>query len=607
MKCIIPITANGVTCRHECYANNQTVKITRENVMIKQRDTWSMEITFPLDIPENMRVFGHVNRIDVARRKAQFRDCTLYAGNTRVITGVGTVTYISNTEAKIQILAGKEEYRFRGVESQSYIDALQYDVPLEYFGIFPGKPTSEAYAVSDFEDMSEELLPYCCFATLADDEFVLNKYSFSNHGANVCQVKCAIQPNLWFVATACLRSLGYELRLSWMEYDVMTSSARVVQSEAYRLFPYIYICSNRRTKTDIARALPHWTIEKFLTEVENLFNVTFLLDSESHTATVIDNGNYQSEEIAVECVDEFTAEYDEDGIKFIGSSNLSYNISDIHNAATDISDEILQQFDVLEFDSVSAAHDTWVAMQSDEERVMTTIFKSPLGYFYTYKGEDGNNATVFLDMEAGQLQHLKRDDNTEDSIVLNIAPVAIKPTEYLVNERFFHGWMPHLGTLEVESNDDPDYYSVMQAISGEENPEENIAERMEVFSLGYIVEHLFFENENGQRKLNMRFPVTFVKSQWEYDAALNSLAIDRDRVSWASSQANPNTIGALHFTERTVENHIRHTFRFLFHGMPDPKKTYIIRGKRYLCDKIEVEIKDDQIQDLKTGYFYAML
>ena len=162
-----------MTIRHECHANNQSVKITRENVMIKQRDTWSMEITFPLDIPENMRVFGHVNRIDVARRKAQFRDCTLYAGNTRVITGVGTVTYISNTEARLQILAGKEEYRFRSVESQSYIDALEYDVPKEFFGIFPGKPTSEAYSVSDFETMSEELLPYCCFATVADDEYVL--------------------------------------------------------------------------------------------------------------------------------------------------------------------------------------------------------------------------------------------------------------------------------------------------------------------------------------------------------------------------------------------------------------------------------------------------
>ena len=599
MKCIIPITANGTTVRHECHASNQSVKLTKENVMIKARDTWTMEITFPLSVRENMEVFGHVNRIDVTRRKARFQGCALYAGNELVIAGTGTVTYISDKEVRLQILAGKEEYRYREEFANTYIDRLDYEVPIEFFGQYPKKVTSDGYLRADFERMGEELLPYCCFATIADANGtgVMNKPSFSDHGARVSMLNCALQPNLWFVATTCLKTLGYDLRLSWMEYDVPSSSARTVQSEAYRLFTHIYICNTRRNRGDIARALPHWTVEKFLQEVENLFNVTFVFSPDSRTATVIDNSGMDREAVAVECCDDFTAEYDDDGIKLVGASNLAYNLSGVHESYEDVSDEILGRFEVLEFDSDTAAIASWTAMQADEQSVMTRIWKTPTGYFYTLKNED-NGVVTFTRAEAGQLQHLTRDVGSDDNTVtLNISPVAMVPTEYMVNENMIADWIPHVDS-EVVEGEDADYYSVEMAIEGESDPEEEVAERMEVFTLGSPVEFLYFENQNGQRKLNRRFAVTHAKSQPWYDNP-NSLSIDRDRVS--------STIGSLHSAVSLAESHIRHTIRFVCQGMPDPKKIYMIRGKRFLCEKIEVEIKDDKIQDLKTGYFFEML
>ena len=600
MKCIIPITANGVTERHECHASNQSVKLTKENIMIKTRDTWTMEITFPLSMRENMEVFGHINRINVTRRKAQFKDCTLYAGNTRIITGTGTVTYVSDTEARLQILAGKEEYRFKDVNSQGYIDKLQYNVPKDYFGIFPGKPSSEAYTVSEFETMSEELLPYCCYTIIADGEYILNKPNFDNHGANVSRVKCAIQPNLWFVVRTCLQSLGYELKLSWMEYDVQTSTARLVQSEAYRLFPLIYICSTRLSKTDIARALPHWTIEKFLQEVESLFNVSFLLDSESHTAIVIDNGNYQAENVAVESFDDFTAEYDAEGIKLIGASSIAYNLGDMHENGTSIESNIMEEFEVLEFSSKEDAINSWNAMRSNTDSLLTTIWKFPEGYFYTATSYDENNGTTtYYRKDAGQLQALVREAGNDDNVVtLNIAPVALGYRFFQVDGRDYA--QNGILIMESDSNSDTDIFTVEMAVEGETSPDEDVAERMEVFLLGPSKETLYWENENGKRKINTRHPFTFIESGfYGSDEIDTSLALDRD---WTT-----NTIGSLHGSARRIEGHIRHTMRFLYEGMPDPKKIYIIRGKRFLCEKIEVEIKDDKIQDLKTGYFFEML
>lgn len=612
MKCIIPIIDNGVTVRHECHASNQSVKLTKENIMIKNRDTWTMEITFPLSMSENMEVFGHINRIDVTRRKAQFKDCTLYAGNTRIITGTGTVTYVSDTEARLQILAGKEDYRYKEGFEQSYIDRLNYVMPAAY-SYFPMSNNTQGYIRSEFESKYEELLPYCTFTTIYAGSIVCNWPWFYENGTRISLHNPSVQPNLWFVVRTCLESLGYELKLRWYEYDIPSGNAQLIQSRAYELFPNVYMCNVRKPTVKFAMALPHWTVERFLHEVEQLFNVTFVFSEDSHTAFMMDNASLSSEEVAVECVDEFSAEYDDEGIKLIGASNLAYNLSDAHPAGIDISEDILALFNAREFDSKQAAINDWTATQTDEETLMTTIWKFPEGYFYSDFVVGDNNEKTFFYKDAGQLQHLTRTQgNADDTVTLNIAPVAMgfvrfKAMKGLVGN-LSTGWyenginLPCMDEPVDEDDDSPAYYSVKMAIDDEAQKDDEVAERLEVFTLGDNVEYNFHDDtsDGWVCKLNIRFPQTFADSGW-YDSLfpVNSLALDRDRVS--------NTIGSLHGTARSIEGQIRHTIRFLYHGMPDPKKVYIIRGKRFLCEKIEVEIKDDMIQDLKTGYFFEML
>ena len=41
--------------------------------------------------------------------------------------------------------------------------------------------------------------------------------------------------------------------------------------------------------------------------------------------------------------------------------------------------------------------------------------------------------------------------------------------------------------------------------------------------------------------------------------------------------------------------------------MPDPTGIFIIRNKRYGCEKIEANITSDGFDKLMTGYFYEML
>lgn len=46
--------------------------------------------------------------------------------------------------------------------------------------------------------------------------------------------------------------------------------------------------------------------------------------------------------------------------------------------------------------------------------------------------------------------------------------------------------------------------------------------------------------------------------------------------------------------------------KFKSEVIPDPSNTYIIHNKKYVCEKIELEVKDDQIEPIFVGYFYMM-
>ena len=78
-------------------------------------------------------VFGALNRLDTSKRNRVFDDCVLMADNVSVIRGVGTVTSVTRTELKLQILSGGSSLRYRSDLEHIYIDRISYpSVPDKY-------------------------------------------------------------------------------------------------------------------------------------------------------------------------------------------------------------------------------------------------------------------------------------------------------------------------------------------------------------------------------------------------------------------------------------------------------------------------------------------
>ena len=56
-----------------------------------------------------------------------------------------------------------------------------------------------------------------------------------------------------------------------------------------------------------------------------------------------------------------------------------------------------------------------------------------------------------------------------------------------------------------------------------------------------------------------------------------------------------------------VDAHHTIVIKFFTDDVPDPRKIYVFDNKRFICQKIELNVSDDGIDKEKTGYFSELL
>lgn len=114
-------------------STSDKIKLTYNNPYVQDSGEYSYDISFPMSIHQNAVLFKHLNRFDVKKRMSSFDDCKIYADNRLVISGKGTVTSISDTTVKLQIVGGKSRIKYNSAFEKHFIDEIDYsegDYPL---------------------------------------------------------------------------------------------------------------------------------------------------------------------------------------------------------------------------------------------------------------------------------------------------------------------------------------------------------------------------------------------------------------------------------------------------------------------------------------------
>lgn len=630
-------------------AAQSDIKITLLNPFIKDGDEKSMEVVFPMAIPENRAVFGAINRLDTHFKQDNFEDCRLVADGMEIIHGTGTITSVTEKEVKLQILCGKSYLRYKASFDNIYIDSIFYGDLMPRHQHFINKPQSDWHVFNLSNDINHHGFigepGYYAFLPIFDEtnNFHINVPSFlflgSKDSWDVDKNNCvgvnlslrAIQPNLMYVMKKVIEALGYTLEYNEFDKDPWNK---------------LYVASAKLTLV-MSRTLPHWTAYQFLDEFRKLFNATYIFDEERKAVSIIpfgESGNMGHE--CVEPLEEFSTSFDEEGVDYLGSSNLEYELSDSDREYDCISQDVMKAFEKKEYESITDLYSDFDRMT--EKQKLTTIFHCPVGYFYGIPvyDEEGENIINYELKECGWFSPLIRKEG-QSTINLKIVPVAMKAQKVWAAARVINGkksvtgvngWVLYQGqayefdgyeaNVECEyhansviqtwsaediENNDLEYVTVQDVIEeGESVPEKTDEDTiLEVFFASGIT---LTASKKEKAGLDTGDNYTFTASQpvpfTDYRMAVWTAMVPK----WSLGLmpiSEVNSVGLYHNKGIKIRQNVNGNneicIKFLFDGKPDPRKIYVIRNRKFVCSKIEMAVGENGIDRVKTGYFYEML
>lgn len=633
IQCII----NG----HKAYpTSTSSIKVTYANQYVTDDGEYTYDITFPMNILANREIFKNVSRFEVRKKLAKYDDCKLYCNGLLIMNGIGTVLSVNQKEVKLQLLGGKSRVKYNARLDKQYVDEMdlgraEHGDKTDRLHRVDAKDINQLltlFNIRDFYQIShtepfvgvEGIYAYA--PTKDETNDMTANLIFGSKGIRYIH-NLAVQPNLIYILHRILNLAGYKVERDDFDKEPWNK---------------IYIASAYKTD-EFRHALPHWTIYTFLEEFRKLFNAKISFSETRRTVSIICYSELLNADV-VEMVplDEFSVDYDEDGsLNTIDTSNVEFNLGDSENRTEfeTIPQKVLSYFEVYDHNGMTPNLDLDIS-KWDIKRKRTTIIKrlyadGSLQAYYVWKtdSEDESKGSWF---QCGEFSPILRNKESDDSITLNICPSAVTFTEQ--NFSVFSSWLNNaLGfkddirprymlsvtnDKEAESKDmatDEDGYSyvtVEDAIDDDSNMDEEESDKacLPIYFMGdklhdptyplpsdglsLLPESCICDDASGDHTMAWPIPIT---DDVHLDRVFNIAK------GWSLSLVQRATYGLNAFHGKSViDNKDCMEIKFRSTTIPDPSNIFVFHGKRFVCAKIEVEIKDDGIEPIMTGSFYMM-
>ena len=258
-----------------------------------------------------------------------------------------------------------------------------------------------------------------------------------------------------------------------------------------------------------------------------------------------------------------------------------------------------------------------------EKKKRQTIIENYGDYYIYVEDEDGNKNWKL----AGIWSPLIRDSASDEYVDLNISPAA----QVVENINFKSGllednYYEKRCLLSIPNDKEPDskecdidedgysYTSVQDALD-DESMLDTSEDEQECMNIFFILPGRVQTVDGTNTRLSWvgnksRWPQFMTDYRINYGYRFSGIAfIDDAYYSLAlcmKSEIGTTCLGSLHDSGIKIDNKNCLQVKFKSNIIPDPSKAYIIHNKKFVCEKIEMEIKDDEIDKIYVGYFYMM-
>ena len=586
-----------------------------ENRLFSGSDGYTLTITFPLnDCPQNIAIFGHINRADVATQKIIF-DCEIRDKGFYKFGSI-TITEISESEVKTQFLEGRSEQNFDDTFDDIYINELDLGSASGANDSTPSNAWNPSINqmkcvalpwVNDYSGNIQNLADY-----IVDD-------AAQKKGHYQWNLECrgrSWQPYLLYITKKICEVVGYSFDFSKWE-----------DKEEYK---YLLICNTLPYAWDtggFARALPHWSVAEYFEKLELFLGGEFTIDHRARSVNFAFTSDTLASLPAVQLsnvVDEHTAEVtvEDDKCEYQEAKNLVYKECDHEMWKFYSCDWFVKawQHNVVRYASMSEllaanrSFRTWNGSNSRGSNMNKLLYAEDLDAYFIIRSlsktlvekRDGwmpNRYSYTMELRPINLfgGRIVNDSEDADEIEIEFVPAWVDETEDKYGRLLF---------LSFSGYDETDSTSTSIRVDPAERKKEIDATLYQPLPLQSLTageqtkkaeyyDRIYVGWWDGALSSDGKLPHPFVEDveiadDWtnfrnvHFSLRINNHLLNRRRVVHA---INPK---------------VKKTFKFIADTIPNPRAVFFIKGKKYLCEKITATFTEQGMSQLLKGVFYPI-
>ncbi len=592
---------------------NTSFEYVSENRLFSGSDGYTLTITFPLrGCPQNQAIFGHINRTDISTGKVIF-DCEI-RDRTFCKFGCVTITEISEAEVKVQFLDGRSEQNFDTTFDTVYINELDLGRPPT---TNPNSLLPEDVWYLPYGIPKEVPLPWvndstgniqnCAAYVAPNDNSPVWHYEWHSQTDGL-----SWQPYLLYIMGKICEAIGYSCDFSVLD-----------ELEEYR---YLLICNTLPYAWEMpeyAKAMPHWTVAEFFEKLELFLNGEFNIDhrtkhiSFAFTKKILrDIPPVHLEDVVEEHSTEVKVENDR--CEYLEAKNLVYKECDHQMWKFYSCDWFIKAWQnrVVRYNYMSdllkanAGLATWDGSSQPGSNRNKLLYAADINAYFvvnavsrTFLGFYPNSnwrkkweykcVLQPINLLGGRIVD-ERDD--ADTLEVEFVPARIDDTDATYGKCLFLSFSgydePEGETYGNPTADDPrndNFYNSVPIYSLEAGEKDRTAEYYDCI---YIAWWDGAPDATEQGKLIHPYS--------------ENIVIRDDWSNWRSAHFSLR-LNKLHNKPLySIEPTKKTTFKFISDTIPNVRALFIVRGKRYICEKLTATFTEHGMSQLIKGVFYPI-
>ncbi|MDY2931072.1 MAG: hypothetical protein SOT90_02975 [Muribaculaceae bacterium] len=591
---------------------NTSFEYIADNRLFSGSDGYSLTITFPLrGCSQNLAIFGNINRADVAANKVIF-DCQII-DRALMLHGSIVVTEISQAEVKTQFLEGRSEVNFDTTFDDIYINELDLGSPtyITASSITPMNAWNKGVT-----DLTFVALPWVNDASGNIQN--CTRYLRTSYLWHTDTKGLSWQPYLLYIVKKICEAVGYSYDFTAWE-----------EKEEHR---YLLICNTLPYAWNIpgfADALPHWSVSEFFEKLELFLDAEFDIDHRSRHIGFA----YSKDILAAlppvaidKVIDEHTVEVtvEDDNCEYRESKNLVYAECDHELWKFYSCDWYIKSFGAkaVQYNTLSALlaankdYATWNGTTARGSRLNSLLYAKDLDMYFVIRAIEKtlveerenlpNRYSYKCILQPVNLFGGRIVDDSEDadSNVIEFVPAWVDYTDSTFGRCLF---------LAFSGYDETDSSGNTSFVRGESSEERK--QRIDnTFFQPLAVQNIEAGEKNKKSEYYDKIYIGWWDAAANYNGKLpfpftEDIVIAEDWGSYfrphTSLRLN-NKILNQYRKVYQVNPKQKATFKFLSDTIPNPRSLFIIRGKRYVCEKLTATFTSQGMSQLIKGSFYPI-